>query len=66
MIPDPGTHRIYFDRGTEGLDAGYGGYQEAVDKVMAEVGYDKVRAAAEGPGAAGAWWQWKGRRRRRL
>ena len=38
-LPNPADHRIYFDRGTETLDAQYAAYQEAVDAVMRKHGY---------------------------
>lgn len=38
-LPRAGTHRIYFDFGTLGLDAAYEPYQVKVDAVMAAKGY---------------------------
>lgn len=38
-LPDPAHHKIYFDHGTEGLDAGYEVYQKVVDKYMDKKGY---------------------------
>jgi len=38
-LPDPKTHRIYFDYGTETLDADYEPYQLQVDQMMEERGY---------------------------
>jgi predicted alpha/beta superfamily hydrolase len=38
-LPAPGAHRIYFDHGTEALDASYASYQRQVDRVMAAAGY---------------------------
>lgn len=38
-LPAPGAHRIYFDLGTEALDASYATYQHQVDRVMREAGY---------------------------
>ncbi|MBL7804480.1 MAG: hypothetical protein JNL02_12135 [Saprospiraceae bacterium] len=38
-LPDPVTHRFYFDYGTATLDAWYEPYQKAVDKRMAQRGY---------------------------
>lgn len=40
-LPDPKTHKIYFDYGTETLDAKYEPYQNRVDKIMEMVGYEK-------------------------
>lgn len=41
-LPDPNTHRIYFDYGTETLDSLYGPLQQVVDEVMAVAGYRQV------------------------
>lgn len=38
-LPDPGTHKFYFDFGTETLDAGYEPYQRKMDEVMRKAGY---------------------------
>ena len=38
-LPDPKTHRLYFDHGTETLDAVYKQYQDRVDAVVAKRGY---------------------------
>lgn len=38
-LPDPGNHKIYFDFGTETLDAFYEPYQGAVDGIMKLRGY---------------------------
>lgn len=40
-LPAPGKHRIYFDHGTETLDANYGPFQKRMDQVMAQRGYTK-------------------------
>lgn len=37
--PPAGSHRIYFDHGTETYDAGYGPYQRRMDEVMRLHGY---------------------------
>lgn len=37
--PDPATHRIWFDYGTETLDALYEPYQERADQVMRSAGF---------------------------
>lgn len=42
-LPDPRTHRIYFDHGTATLDAGYAPYQRRMDAVMAAAGYVQGR-----------------------
>lgn len=38
-LPNPRTHRLYFDHGTETLDAVYARYQKRVDGVVARRGY---------------------------
>ena len=38
-LPSPTTHRLYFDHGTETLDAVYKRYQDRVDGVVARRGY---------------------------
>ncbi|MBP7866474.1 MAG: alpha/beta hydrolase [Acidobacteria bacterium] len=38
-LPDPGTHRVYFDYGTATLDASYEPYQQRMDEVMRMAGY---------------------------
>jgi len=38
-LPDPRTHKLYFDHGTETLDAIYWQYQQRVDAVVARRGY---------------------------
>ena len=38
-LPDPRTHKLYFDHGTEALDAIYKEYQDRVDAVVAKRGY---------------------------
>jgi len=38
-LPPPGAHRLYFDHGTESLDALYGPYQAQVDALLARHGY---------------------------
>ncbi len=38
-LPKPGTHRIYFDFGTETLDAAYEPYQRKMDAIMQAAGY---------------------------
>ncbi len=39
MLPKPGSHRFYFDYGTETLDAGYEPYQKKMDQGMQIAGY---------------------------
>ena len=38
-LPDPRNHRLYFDHGTETLDAIYAHYQQRVDAVVVKRGY---------------------------
>lgn len=38
-LPSAGEHRLYYDYGTEGLDSEYAPYQQAVDALMVEKGY---------------------------
>ncbi|WP_187775648.1 alpha/beta hydrolase [Luteimonas suaedae] len=38
-LPDPATHRLYFDHGTATLDAGYAPYQRRMDAIVRAAGY---------------------------
>lgn len=40
-LPDPRTHKIYFDYGTETLDAQYEPYQQQADAVMRQHGFEE-------------------------
>jgi predicted alpha/beta superfamily hydrolase len=40
-LPNPRSHKIYFDHGTETLDKAYQSFQEVMDKNMRKRGYDK-------------------------
>ncbi len=40
-LPDPSTHKVYFDFGTETLDAQYEPFQIKVDQMMVDKGYTK-------------------------
>jgi predicted alpha/beta superfamily hydrolase len=42
-LPDPKTHRIYFDFGTRTLDEGYEPFQQRMDAWMAHAGYQSGR-----------------------
>ncbi|MEO6264301.1 MAG: alpha/beta hydrolase-fold protein [Luteimonas sp.] len=42
-LPDPRTHKLYFDHGTETLDAQYAPYQQRMDAVMRNAGYSEGR-----------------------
>lgn len=60
VLPEAGTHRIYFDFGTETLDAWYEPHQAKMDKVMESHGYvqgeDWVTRKFEGePHSEVAW-----------
>jgi enterochelin esterase-like enzyme len=51
-LPSPGNHKIYFDHGTETLDAQYKPYQLQADSIMRASGYDsKNWITREYPGA---------------
>lgn len=39
-LPDPATHKIYFDHGTEGLDGEYEPFQMIADSAMEARGYE--------------------------
>jgi predicted alpha/beta superfamily hydrolase len=38
-LPDPATHRYWFDYGTETLDASYEPYQQRADEILRKAGY---------------------------
>jgi predicted alpha/beta superfamily hydrolase len=40
-LPDPSTHRLYFDFGTETLDHNYEGYQDRMDRAVETAGYTR-------------------------
>ncbi len=40
-LPDPATHKLYFDHGSETLDAMYARYQDRVDRVVLRRGYQQ-------------------------
>lgn len=40
-LPDPDQHKIYFDHGTEGLDAEYAPFQQVADSIMMVKGFQK-------------------------
>ena len=42
-LPPPGTHRLYFDRGDETLDAFYAEFQERIDRTVREAGWSPER-----------------------
>ena len=43
-LPDPATHRLYFDHGSETLDALYARYQRRIDRIVARRGYRPDRS----------------------
>jgi len=59
-LPDPTTHRIYFDHGTEGLDAEYEPYQVIADAAMEAGGYVRdinwITLKFEGTGHYESYW----------
>ncbi|GHB04255.1 esterase [Algimonas arctica] len=40
-LPDPSTHRLYFDFGTETLDHNYESYQDRMDQAVEATGYTR-------------------------
>ena len=40
-LPDPATHRLYFDFGTNTLDWNYEGYQDRMDSAVEAAGYER-------------------------
>ena len=40
-LPDPATHRLYFDHGTAGIDTLYAPIQAQVDALLAAAGYTR-------------------------
>ena len=40
-LPNSRTHRLYFDHGSETLDAQYARYQDRIDRIVAKRGYAK-------------------------
>ena len=40
-LPDPATHQLYFDYGTETLDHNYEGYQDRMDAALEAAGYTR-------------------------
>lgn len=58
-LPDPGAHRLYFDFGTETLDAHYEPHQLRIDAILRERGYPDsdwvTRKFAGAPHTEYAW-----------
>lgn len=40
-LPDPASHRLYFDYGTRTLDHNYEGYQDRMDEALVAAGYER-------------------------
>jgi predicted alpha/beta superfamily hydrolase len=47
-LPEPKSHKIYFDFGTESLDAEYEPYQKQVDAVMRQKGFAEAKDENDG------------------
>lgn len=62
-LPNPMQHRIYFDHGTETLDARYAPYQQLMDSLCAESGYSDSKSfkSLVFPGAAHNETAWRAR-----
>lgn len=63
MLPDPSTHRLYFDFGTETLDSLYEPYQHRMDEHLRRAGYIEGSNWVTGkfPGAEHSERSWRGR-----
>ncbi len=63
VLPPPGRHKIYFDYGTETLDADYEPFQQQMDHAMAAAGYTQERdwVTRKFPGDAHTEAAWRGR-----
>lgn len=62
-LPDPATHKFYFDYGTEDVDAPYEPYQQQADEVMRAAGYTAGRnwITRKFPGAGHSEQAWQAR-----
>ena len=59
-LPNPKNHKLYFDYGTETLDANYLKYEYRVDEILKEKGYDSTNSKNlkfEGENHSEASWQ---------
>jgi len=60
-LPDPRTHRLYFDHGTATLDARYAPYQQRMDAIVRNHGYAEGRnfmsRVFEGAGHSESAWR---------
>ena len=63
ILPDPATHKVYFDYGSMGNDAYYEPYQKQMDSLMAAKGYKNPEnwETREFPGASGYEIDWGAR-----
>jgi predicted alpha/beta superfamily hydrolase len=63
VLPKPGKHKIYFDYGTETLDAAYEPFQNRMDEHMRAAGYTfcKDWLTCKFEGAAHNEFSWRGR-----
>jgi predicted alpha/beta superfamily hydrolase len=62
-LPDPSTHRLYFDFGTETLDSDYEAYQRRMDEHLRKAGYIENRnwSTRKFEGADHSEWSWRAR-----
>ncbi|MBT8489810.1 MAG: alpha/beta hydrolase [Deltaproteobacteria bacterium] len=62
-LPGPGRHKLYFDYGTETLDAPYESCQKRVDKVLHSIGYESGKdwKTLKFPGAEHSERAWRDR-----
>ena len=60
-FPAPGSHRVWFDRGTVDLDEFYGPTQDALKAALLDAGYvegkDLAARVYDGTGHFETWWQ---------
>ncbi|MEI7745833.1 MAG: alpha/beta hydrolase-fold protein [Chloroflexota bacterium] len=63
LLPLPGRHRLWFDHGTEGVDAQYGPLQDLADATLVEAGWSMGRDVQSGAyeGADHNEYAWAGR-----
>jgi predicted alpha/beta superfamily hydrolase len=62
-LPDPSTHKFYFDHGTVTLDSLYQPYQKRVDSMVINRGYEKNKnwVSLQFEGAEHSEWAWQKR-----
>ena len=63
LLPDPATHKIYFDYGTLGNDQHYEPYQKQMDALMSATGYKQAEnwVTRKFPGSSGFATDWGAR-----